>query len=105
MSYPLCHDSPHEYRKPVRAGGPNSGRRRSSITPPVHHTKPPLPINDALQIKAAGYWLKLGQADQALRELEQLPEKTWMNSAAVKLRVTAIGMLRERGELEEALWA
>ena len=32
-----------------------------------------LPIKDALQIKAAEYWLKLGEADQALRELEALP--------------------------------
>ena len=29
------------------------------------------PPNDALQLKAAEYWLKLGEADQALRELEK----------------------------------
>ena len=28
------------------------------------------PPNDAIQINAAEYWLKLGEADQALRELE-----------------------------------
>ena len=32
--------------------------------------RPNLPISDALQIKAAEYWLKLGEADQALKELE-----------------------------------
>jgi hypothetical protein len=45
----------------------------------------------------------LGEADQALRELESLPQKTWKNRAAIKIRVAAMGMLRERGQLEEAL--
>jgi hypothetical protein len=37
---------------------------------PVHQVQQ-RPPNDALQIKAAEYWLKLGEADQALRELEK----------------------------------
>jgi hypothetical protein len=57
------------------------------------------PINDTLQIKAAEYWLKLGEADQALRELEQLPQATWKSRAAIRIRIAAIGMLRERGEM------
>ena len=78
------------------------------FTLPIHQAKPRLPnevlpINDALQIKAAEYWLKLGEADQALRELEHLPKNTWKNPSAIKIRVAAIGMLRERGELAEAL--
>jgi hypothetical protein len=52
-----------------------------------------LPINDAIQIQAAEYWLKLGEADQALRELENLSH-TWNHPAATKVRVAAIGMLR-----------
>jgi uncharacterized protein (DUF2267 family) len=32
-----------------------------------------LSLNASLPIKAAEYWLKLGEADQALRELEALP--------------------------------
>jgi hypothetical protein len=55
-----------------------------------------LPIDEALQIKAAEYWLKLGEADQALRELESLPQRTWNNPAAVKVRVSAIGALAVR---------
>ncbi len=32
-----------------------------------------LPLRDALLIKSAEFWLKLGQPVQALLELEQLP--------------------------------
>jgi hypothetical protein len=39
--------------------------------------QPRLPINDALQIQAAEYWLKLGEADLAMKELEKLPTKIW----------------------------
>ncbi len=47
-------------------------------------------INDALQIKAAEYWLRLGEADGALRELEKLPGRTWESPAAVKIRVVRL---------------
>ena len=63
----------------------------------------PLPINDALQIKAAEYWLKLGEADQALKELEVLPSRSWKCGWALKIRIAAIGMLRERDEVVEVL--
>jgi hypothetical protein len=58
-----------------------------------------LPINDALQIKAAEYWLKLGEADLALRELEALPTRTWKCGWALKVRIAAMGVLRERDEM------
>jgi hypothetical protein len=58
-----------------------------------------LPINDSLQIKAAEFWLKLGEADQALKELEALPKGTWKHGWAIKTRVAAIGALRERDEM------
>jgi len=58
----------------------------------------PLPINDGLQIRAAEYWLRLGEAVEALRELEKLPGTTWESPAAVKIRVAALGMLRPRNE-------
>ena len=69
----------------------------------LHQTtqRPPhdfLPIHDALHIKAAEYWLKLGEADQALKELEALPPRTWKYGWALKTRIAAIGMLRERSE-------
>jgi hypothetical protein len=62
------------------------------FVPPVHHTNPPLPMNDAIQIKAAEYWLKLGEADQALRGLENLPQSNWNRLAVIKIRIAAIGM-------------
>jgi len=53
-----------------------------------------LPINDALPIKSAEYWLKLGEADLALKELEKLPTRIWRSAWALKTRIAAIGMLK-----------
>ena len=58
-----------------------------------------LPNNDAIQIKAAEYWLKLDEANQALKELEALPSKTWKCGWALKTRIAAMGVLRERDEM------
>jgi len=57
-----------------------------------------LTIQDSLQIKAAEYWLKLGEADQALKELEILPPRFWECGWALKTRIAAIGALREWSE-------
>jgi hypothetical protein len=56
------------------------------------------PLKNSLQIKAAEYWLKLGEADQALRELEALPSRSWKCGWALKTRIAAMGALRERDE-------
>jgi hypothetical protein len=58
-----------------------------------------LTIQDSLQIKAAEYWLKLGEADQALKELEALPSRIWKCGWALKTRIAAIGVLRERSQV------
>ena len=58
-----------------------------------------LTIQDALQIKAAEYWLKLGEADQALKELEKLPSRIWKCGWALKTRIAAMGALRGRDEV------
>ena|ERR1039458_2299368 len=58
-----------------------------------------LTIQDSLPIKAAEYWLKLGEADQALRELEALPSRIWTSGWALKTRIAAMGALRERDEM------
>jgi hypothetical protein len=58
-----------------------------------------LAIQDSLQIKAAEYWLKLGEADQALKELENLPSKVWTTGWALRPRIAAIGTLRDRDEM------
>ena len=55
-----------------------------------------LTIQDALQIKTAEYWLKLGEADQALKELEKLPSRIWKCGWALKTRIAAMGALRAR---------
>jgi hypothetical protein len=60
--------------------------------------KPPT-IQDSLPIKAAEYWLKLGEADQALRELEALPLGIWKCGWALKTRIAAMGALRARDEM------
>ena len=57
------------------------------------------PLKNSLQIKAAEYWLKLGEADQALRELEALPSRSWKNGWALKTRIAAFGVLRGRDEM------
>ena len=53
----------------------------------------------AIRIKSAEFWLKLGEADQALRELESLSAVIWNDPSAVKIRVAAIGALRARNEI------
>jgi hypothetical protein len=58
-----------------------------------------LAISDAIQIKAAEYWLKLGEADEALRELEALSSRSWKCGWALKTRIAAMGMLRGRDEM------
>ena len=58
-----------------------------------------LTIKDSLLIKAAEYWLKLGEADLALKELEALPSKVWTSGWALRTRIAAMGVLRGRGEI------
>jgi hypothetical protein len=58
-----------------------------------------LTIQDSLQIKVAEYWLKLGEADQALKELEALPSRIWKCGWALKTRIAAIGVLRGRDQM------
>jgi hypothetical protein len=71
----------------------------------IPQVQPTMPIKDALllkaslQIKAAEYWLKLGEADLALRELEKLPSRRWTYGWALRTRIAAIGALRERSEV------
>ena len=49
-----------------------------------------LSLSHALRIQSARYWLRLGEADQALRELEALPSRTWLHPLAVEARVAAL---------------
>ena len=68
------------------------------------HTKKPfrrssIPSkNPPACIKWISIWLKLGEADQALRELEALPSRFWKCGWALKTRIAAMGTLRERDQ-------
>lgn len=54
-----------------------------------------LPLQDALRVKSAEFWLKLGETDEALRELEQLPSKTWNHPWALRVHLAAVNAARE----------
>src|ERR1035441_1136388 len=99
MSNPPLHNPPvktaNQFMQPVEILAPED-----QFIPGVAQSVKPktLTIQDSLPIKAAEYWLKLGEADQALRELENLPPGTWKHGWALKTRIAAIGALRGRDE-------
>jgi len=82
--------------QPVEIQAPND-QGVPGVAPSVNAK--PLPTQDSLQIKSAEYWLKLGEADQALRELEALPSRSWKCGWALKTRIAAMGALRGRDEV------
>jgi len=95
----------------IHAGGGNPGSKRSLYSRegqfkqekelPVKDVLPieeALPVEHSLQIKAAEYWLKLGEADLALKELEKLPTRIWQSGWALKTRIAAMRVMRERDE-------
>jgi len=75
-------------------GAKNKQRSCSSRSGPQNK----LSISHALQIKVAEYWPKLGDTDEALRELPRLPRITWKHPSTVKVRVAAIRELRENNQ-------
>jgi hypothetical protein len=42
-----------------------------------------LSLPHAIRVKSAELWLILGEADEALRELEALPQSAWNHPSAV----------------------
>lgn len=57
-----------------------------------------LPLEQALLIKTAEYWLKLGQPGQAMRELQKLPRAARKHPSSVKALVSATRAIRESNE-------
>jgi len=87
---------------PVAPGGAApviAPRRLSADREPQKCRKPEcrnrnaLSLSQALRIQSAHYWLKLGDADRALKELEALPCRVWNHRLAVKVRKAALQAL------------
>jgi hypothetical protein len=74
--------------------GMNQNIATRVVLPPLR----PLPLMDAVRVKAAEYWLRLGEADQAVRELEALPHDAWNHPSAVAARTRALEMLVGKNE-------
>jgi hypothetical protein len=73
---------------------------------PSTSLKPRLSLSHQIRVKSAEYWLRLGEADEAVRELEALPSKSWNHPWAVRVRVAALEVLRERtGVIVQAVQA
>lgn len=86
---------------------------RESVAIPIkpkahaaHHDKPgphplasitgQLSLSHAVRVKSAEYWLRLGEADEVVRELEALPSRSWNHPSAIKARCDALEALQER---------
>ena len=52
-------------------------------------TEAGLPLRDALPVRSAEYWLRLGQPDLALKELETLPETVRQQQWALRVQLAA----------------
>ena len=52
-----------------------------------------LSVPHAIRVASANYWLRLGEADEALKELEALPKAAWNHPSAVKARFAALATL------------
>lgn len=65
---------------------------------PVPKSVPPphsMSLPNALRIKSAEYWIKLGQPLQALIELQRLPKAARKNPWAMRVHMRALGAVRE----------
>jgi len=49
-----------------------------------------LPFSHLLRVKNAEFWLILGETDEAVWELEALPQSAWNHPSAIKVRVAAV---------------
>jgi len=76
----------------------NRFKRRSWTIPALHTAKPELSFEEALQVKSAELWLKLGHPEEALREIRTLPESLQKHAAVLKAHLDAVRAAREAGE-------
>ncbi len=73
------------------------GQPNATPTP----NEPPIrwSLSHALRLKAAEYWLQMGEPNQALQELDRLPKTTWGDPRVIKARLAAVGILRKMNAL------
>ena len=55
-------------------------------------------LEDAIRVKAAEFWLKLGQPEQALLEIKSLPERLQKHPSVVKVHLAVMRAARELNE-------
>ena len=58
-----------------------------------------LPLNQALRVKNAEYWLKLGKPDRAIGELRRLSDDSRRHPLALRIHLRAIRAVREMNEV------
>lgn len=76
----------------VRSEAPSPRPRKLEETAPWLDQ---LPFHHALRVKAAEFWLKLGQPDQAIMELRRLSRTSRNHPLALKLHLRAIRAARQ----------
>jgi hypothetical protein len=54
-----------------------------------------MPLECALRVKSAEFWLKLGNPTQALKEIQNLPERMQKRPWPLKVHLAAIGAIRQ----------
>jgi hypothetical protein len=58
----------------------------------------PIPLEHALKLKSAELWLKLGQSEQALLEIKNLPSEFQNHPSVVKVHLAVVRAERELNE-------
>ena len=75
--------------------------KRTSRTIPALVQSPPsaeLSFEDALRLKSAELWIRLGQPDQAIREIKRLPENLQKHASVLKAHLAAVRAAREQSD-------
>jgi len=74
----------------------NRFKRTSREIPATRHSPAPdgLTLEQALRVKSAEFWIKLGQPDQAIREIKSLPESLQEHAAVLKAHLAAVRAAR-----------
>jgi hypothetical protein len=71
---------------------------RHQALPAPGQSQPRMHLNEALKVKGAEYWLKLGQPARALVELQSLPEDAQKHPWTLKVHIAALGAVRRLNE-------